>query len=570
MKRLALLRSPVIALIAGGILAWSAVGVWPDSRPLHVLAIGGTALAGMIGGLALPGTLLGRLGTAGAIARLLLLEARRSRISIVFLVGIAFLPAIGLTLEERLTPAHRLQVFLTYSLGALALGTGLLTVFLGTWSLSREVATRTAHGLRVSPISAIAHVGGKLLGLLVLDAVLLTAGGGVILAYSRLPGPSSSGTEPSSVDLEVLDVLNPHRIIRPAPPTDLDARIDRELALALEADPDLLVEAGRTEASERRLDLPGGTPEEGELRSRLEALGSSRLHRLLRDRLRREQRTIAPGESREFVLEGLDAHPAGWRLRYDVRTDQRDPGEGLPVQLTLGAFQAETRLRVGRPRLIRLPATSPGEDGKTVLTLRNLSTSGASLQLLPDRGLEVLSPRGSFTGNLLKALGLLWIRLAFLASLGLLAASCLSFPVASLSVMVSWLVLVVSPVLLETPGPASHAGHSHSETSHGHSHHHEHSHDHSHDHGDATDDHAHLHPGGDSPTRLWYPVASTLSRSLSLFAESSPVTRLAGGVHLETREVLRALGWIGACWSGVATVLAAWIWSRRELARVQV
>ncbi len=68
----------------------------------------------------------------------------------------------------------------------------------------------------------------------------------------------------------------------------------------------------------------------------------------------------------------------------------------------------------------------------------------------PGEGLEIFYRVGGFGSNLTKALGVLWVRLGFLAALGLAAATFLSFPVACLFCFLMFFAAVGSEYLSES------------------------------------------------------------------------------------------------------------------------
>jgi len=66
-----------------------------------------------------------------------------------------------------------------------------------------------------------------------------------------------------------------------------------------------------------------------------------------------------------------------------------------------------------------------------ILTYIDVDTSGASYIFDPDNGMVLLSPKGSFAANYVRALLIIFGRLSFFAALGITAGSLFSLPVAA-------------------------------------------------------------------------------------------------------------------------------------------
>src|SRR5208337_1447023 len=79
-------------------------------------------------------------------------------------------------------------------------------------------------------------------------------------------------------------------------------------------------------------------------------------------------------------------------------------------------------------------------DGNGVLTIYFVNVNTTALIFPLEDGMEVLYPEGGFALNFARGLGVIFCWMAFLAALGLTAASFLTFPVAA---FFSMAVLVV-------------------------------------------------------------------------------------------------------------------------------
>lgn len=79
---------------------------------------------------------------------------------------------------------------------------------------------------------------------------------------------------------------------------------------------------------------------------------------------------------------------------------------------------------------LTVPAPVVDDDGVLRLAYRNRSRSSV---MIPESEIRVLYKVGSFEANFLRGMGLLLLRLMFVAGVGVLAGSCVSFPVGSVA-----------------------------------------------------------------------------------------------------------------------------------------
>ncbi len=99
---------------------------------------------------------------------------------------------------------------------------------------------------------------------------------------------------------------------------------------------------------------------------------------------------------------------------------------------------------------IEVPANVVAEDGYLAVGFRNVPLNNTVVIFPPEDGLEVLYQADTFTGNFIRAVLLILFRLIFLACLGILASTFLSFPVAILLCLVIFFTATVSGFCLES------------------------------------------------------------------------------------------------------------------------
>lgn len=173
-------------------------------------------------------------------------------------------------------------------------------------------------------------------------------------------------------------------------------------------------------------------------------------------------------------------------------------------------------------------------DGRTRALYANLSPSKPPVSVVLNRDdIAVLYRVGGFGWNLTKGMGLVLFRCAYLAGLGLLASSFLSFPVACLVCFVLFVIaqgrgFMTKAVVLSRSG------------------------------------------GDDLLTFVGHYVMRAMSVVLPDFARSSPVDSLVDGMYISWGFFGETLIATVAFRGMIVLVLACLIFRRRELARVQV
>jgi hypothetical protein len=99
---------------------------------------------------------------------------------------------------------------------------------------------------------------------------------------------------------------------------------------------------------------------------------------------------------------------------------------------------------------IEIPAEVVAEDGYLAAAFFNDFSNNTVIIFPPEDGLELLYKADTFTANYLRGVLLIFCRLVFLACLGILVSSFLSFPVALLFCFVVFIVATGSAFVLES------------------------------------------------------------------------------------------------------------------------
>ncbi len=358
-----------------------------------------------------------------AVARHMIAEGIRMKIALVFIVLILFLlPVLPFTVAgDGVTLKSKVQSFLAYSMGSVTFFLSLLTIFLSCAALCNEVSTKQIMMVVSKPIPRWHFFAGKWLGIVVLNTVMLIASGLVIVGFTwYLQGrPTDVPDDRKALETEVLTARHGAYLKEP----------DFEKAV---------------KAWERRMS------EEG----RLEQLGVESIEDLRnqqRRNYRQSWRALYPGEVQEYEFTGLlvDREAEGYlHLRFKpVSPSGADDvivrlgwQAGNPNKINTLTPQRSAEFITERFHTIPIPKYAVEQDGTLRIRLADLSPK-EYIQFEGDDGIQLLYEVGTFHWNVFRGLCIIWCRLAFLAAVGLLLSSFLSFPVACIG---CFLILTVA------------------------------------------------------------------------------------------------------------------------------
>lgn len=376
-----------------------------------------------------------RVEPIAAIARNTLTEAVRLKVSLVFIVllilGLASLPGM---LDAGSPLRYRVQTFLSYGTGGTFWVLAMLTLVFSVGTVAFEQRARVIWQTMTKPVAAWQYLLGKWVGVCAMNAVLLAVSGtGVFLFTEYLRGQPAVGESRAFVVAgeEGAGRISEDRLV-------LETQVLAARVTVPASDPPL--DRAAFDASvEERIQAERRTNEYFE-----DSPASRRKVRAdLYTSFVQAYRTIAPGDAREYVFEGLK--PAKDRgvpvtLRYKINAGSNRPD--ILYKLTISVSRTQGQVREAAPgqwHTIPLVPDVISDEGVMSLFVVNgeLQPDGSvianpqSIHFPPD-GLEVSYSAGSYRMNFARVVGVLWVKLAFLAMLGLVAATFLSFPVACL------------------------------------------------------------------------------------------------------------------------------------------
>lgn len=509
---------------------------WPAIAALGVWAM----TTAFVLGLALLRALLSLSGGPIAVARTVLEEAVRMKIALLFIVLLVLLiPVLPALLDPKELLQYREQFFLSWSIAGVSLMLSLMTVFLACGTVASDLTKRHVFLSLTKPLSRADYLFGKWLGIVTLNLLLLTVAGAGIYTFAKVL--ERSGTHKDEQDrLAVAQQVLTARVAAPPvtpPGMDTAALFQQRL-------------------QQLRSDFPGEydrpTPQQ---------------EQNIRTAVVVSWFTIGPRRAQSYAFTGLTpaTHVTDWlQLRLKPQAGQ-EPPDGL-VSLALrvgGEIYRIVRIPPRVVSVIPIPSSRVDASGNLLIDIANLDSDTqpayGSVSFSLDRGMEILYRVGGFEGNLTRALLVIAIRLAFLAMLGVVAATFLDFSVATLLCLLVFAAASGSGFLEQ-----------------------------------ALLDFVRL-PRADLP--IWARVANTLGlmwQNLSQgqvwdalkipirlvgqtflllipsLGQYSPRSLVSEGRLISWNMLASALFWVGFIWTGATGCIGYFLFARRELARVTV
>ena len=377
-----------------------------------------------------------------AVARNTIRQALRMKVVAIFVVLLlVLLPAMGLTATGDGTLKGRLQTFVSYGLSLTGLLLSLLTILVSIYTVTSDIEYRQIYTVVTKPIRRYQIVLGKVLGVIVLDVVLLALFAGIVYGVTSW-------------------------IPRFVNATDEERQAAQNEFYTARASlvPPLVDVQKEVEATYRKLSKE-------DLATIYPNMSREEVFKQLTNRKRLEKRAAAVGQMLVWEFHNVRVHDPNQslfvRFKYDVSVtpqdeqvygqwqigDPRQFQPGAQSQLQTPIWQQTRKDIVRKFHELEVPASVVAKDGYLAVGFYNPPPLNETVVLFPiEDGLEVLYKADTFTGNFVRAALLILCRLVFLACLGGLAASFLSFPVAILFCVVIFFTGTVSGFIVESFG----------------------------------------------------------------------------------------------------------------------
>ncbi len=362
------------------------------------------------------------------------------KVAVAFIVLlVVLLPTMGVSMTGDGTLKGKLQTFVSYGLSLTSLLLCLLTIVVSVYSLTSDIKQKQIYTVVTKPILRFQFLLGKLLGIILLGVVLLFVFSAVIYTIViYIPKfHKADQAELTQVDNEFFTARTG------LTPTEVD--VTKEVLETY----DRLEKSGQ---------LPPGV------------LASRKAHDSYINALTKqiELSKQAAEAGHELIwqfnnVEPLDPNQSLFiRFKYDVSVnppdlqiigrwfagDDRQFKYGTEIKTPIYTIDRKDFIRTFHE--IEVPADAVADDGYLAVGFLNAPLNKTVVIFPPEDGLEVLYKADTFNANFLRAVLLILFRLIFLACLGILASTFLSFPVAILMCLTVFFTGTISSFCLES------------------------------------------------------------------------------------------------------------------------
>jgi ABC-type transport system involved in multi-copper enzyme maturation permease subunit len=433
---------------------------------------------------------------------------------------VAVVLALPLVLVDDGTAKGLTQIVLTYTLSAITVLLGFVTLWLSCGSLARDVSECQIQMVCVKPVARWQVWLGKWLGILALDAVLLAFSGGAVCLLLQWRSHRLSADQQEILRTEIFVARAAARERVP----DLTPAIERLGALWRKEHP----QATNLTAEEKQL-----------------------VNNAINARARAEVEEVpsALGKAWDISLGSLPERsrrrPMQIRFKFDTGDSASNPGATYHVLWRVGPSDSkEARVfddEYPAGAFQEITVASPVLDSAGHLLVQCYNANNASLMFPMEDGFEVLYHESTFGVNFARGLAVILCWLAMLSAIGLASASFLSFPVAAFCSLAVLLVGVSTGVLSRVQEQKSIFEYS----------------------GDPPG------PARALVDKIAVPVFGAVLKVVNLAASFSPVESLSGGLSITWPQLARAAGQIVLVMGGFFCVAGILLFYRRELAAAQ-
>jgi len=370
-----------------------------------------------------------------AVATNTIRQALRMKIAAAFVILLLVcLPVMGVSMTGDGTLKGRLQTFVSYGLSLTSILLCLLTIIICAYSLTSDIKQRQIYTVITKPIRRYQLLLGKLLGVILLDMALLVLFSAIIYSITIYMPKFYSATE-----AELTQVNNEFYTARASitpPQLDVSKEVDEVY--------NRLKEAGQLPEDMSRSEIMAELTSRKKLEKRAAAVG----HELIW-----EFHNVKPLDPNESLF---------IRFKYDVSVnpadsqvysqwfvgDYRQTKYGPELETPIYSVARKDPVRTFRE--IEVPADAVTQDGYLAVGFLNVPLNDTVVIFPLEDGLEVLYKADTFSANFIRAVLLILFRLIFLACLGVLAASFLSFPVAILFCLVVFFTAAFNSFVIES------------------------------------------------------------------------------------------------------------------------
>jgi hypothetical protein len=349
-------------------------------------------------------------------------------IAVLLILAVVGLP---LVIKDDGTAQGFTQIILTYTLSAITALLGLSTLWLSCGTLARDIEECQIQVVATKPIARWQIWIGKWIGIVSLNAVLLAISGACVYGLLQYRATKLPEAEQKILREQVLVARGSAK--EPSNPAEIEADTEQVLQERLKSSP---IE---------KVDLP-------EVRQQI------------REQVKAELQLVPPSYERVwkidlgFAKNYLQGKPLQLRVKFNAAQKSES---GTYVALWQVGVPQKTKFWQSEPMSLapdtfhefEIPPDLFDENGLLTITFANPNQTALLFPL--EDGMEVLYPEGGFGLNFARGLGIIFCWMALLSALGLMAASFLSFPVATFFSLAMLVVVLSSGTLAESVSSGS-------------------------------------------------------------------------------------------------------------------
>jgi hypothetical protein len=435
-------------------------------------------------------------------------------VAVLLLASVVGLP---LLIKDDGTARGFTQILLTYTLSTVSGLLGLSTVWLACGTLARDIEECQMQVVATKPIARWQIWLGKWIGIMSLNAALLSLSGVSIYGLLQWRASRLPPEEQKVLRNEVLVARGSAK-----PPS-----VDKE------------IEAATEEVLKERLK-----------KTRVDRADLTEVRKQIREQVKADQQLVPPGYTRRWLIDlGLAKNylrdrPLYLRIKFNSANKSSSGtfggqwAVGVPRKTALWTSDVMSLA----PDTFHEFAIDPNlfeENG--MLTVQFYNGNDIALLFPLDEGIEVLYRKGGFGLNFIRGLGIIFCWMTLLAALGLAAASFMSFPVAAFCSMGVLTLVFASGTMANAVSQGTIANYN-----------------------------AEKGTQGSSPADVVIiPTFRAVLKVISLAKDFSPIDSLSVGRSVTWEQLGLAFAQVIGLLGGSLAVFGIFVFTRRELATAQ-
>ena len=400
------------------------------------------------------------------------------------------------------------QIILTYTLSVITGLLGFSTLWLSCGTLARDIEECQIQVVATKPIARWQIWIGKWLGIMSLNAVLLALAGGFVFGLLQWRAGKLPAAEQKILREQVL-------VARGSAKEPVDLKF-------IESETERILE-GRLKTSA------------------VEKVNVAEVKRQIREGVKGDLQLVPPNYGRTWKIDlgfaktYLAGKPLQMRVKFNAA--QKSASGTFMALWQVGVPEKTKFWRTEEPMSL-----APDTFHEFAIPPDLFANPNQTALLFPlDEGMEVLYPEGGFGLNFARGLGIIFCWMALLAALGLMAASFLSFPVATFFALALMVVTLSSGTLASSVESGSVAA------------------------GDEESGTA-----GYSPVDfILIPAFKGVLAVIQLVESFSPIDSLSSGRSITWGELGKAFAQVVVLIGGAFALLGIIFFNRRELATAQ-